>query len=70
MNNDKLTTDLDPITQFELYLEEGSVMIPCTAITPSNGSVAGELAAAIHHLIQRVAYLESKLEATEKVNAQ
>ena len=58
MSSTVLTTDLEPIVEFQLKLADGStVTIPCTAITHLDGTTA--LAAALHHLIQRVAYLES-----------
>ena len=60
MSSTVFTADLDPITEFHLHLADDSrVLIPCTAITHLEGTTV--LAAAIHHLIQRVAYLESKL---------
>ena len=47
------------ITEFQLTLGDGStVPIPCTEVSHPYGTTV--LAAAIHHLIQRVAVLEGK----------
>ena len=46
------------ITEFQLTLGDGStVSVPCTEISHLEGTTV--LAAAIHHLIQRVAALEA-----------
>jgi hypothetical protein len=46
------------ITEFQLTLGDGSMVeIPCTEISHMEGTTV--LAAALHHLIQRVAALEA-----------
>tara|TARA_R110000823_G_C15753087_1_gene482089 strand:+ start:387 stop:620 length:234 start_codon:yes stop_codon:yes gene_type:complete len=51
------------ITEFQLVLGDGStVTVPCTEISRMEGTAV--LAAALHHLIQRVAALEA-LEADQ-----
>ena len=51
------------ITEFQLVLGDGStVTVPCTEIAHMEGTTV--LAAALHHLIQRVAALEA-LEADQ-----
>jgi hypothetical protein len=53
------------ITEFQLKLGDGStVTVPCTEI--ANHGVNSVLAAAIHHLIQRVAALEAMNEEKDK----
>tara|TARA_R110000787_G_scaffold5079_2_gene18873 strand:+ start:132 stop:422 length:291 start_codon:yes stop_codon:yes gene_type:complete len=53
------------ITEFQLKLGDGStVTVPCTEIDHLKGTTV--LAAAIHHLIQRVAALEA-LQADSEV---
>jgi hypothetical protein len=52
------------ITEFQLKLGDGTeVDIPCTEIFHLDGITV--LAAAIHHLIQRVADLEAKEQPNE-----
>jgi hypothetical protein len=51
-------TEAHKITEFQLKLGDGStVTVPCTEIAHLEGTTV--LAAAIHHLIQRVAALEA-----------
>jgi hypothetical protein len=53
------------ITEFQLKLGDGStVTVPCTEISDLEGTTV--LAAAIHHLIQRVAALEALNAETDK----
>mgnify|MGYP000072761123 CR=1 FL=1 len=55
------------ITEFQLKLGDGStVTVPCTEIAHLEGTTV--LAAAIHHLIQRVAALEAMQSHTEGPN--
>jgi hypothetical protein len=64
MNTDEdHSIDLKPplITEFQLTLGDGTeVTIPCSEV-PNYNSI-GVLAAAVHHLIQRVADLEANRE--------
>jgi hypothetical protein len=51
-------TETHKITEFQLTLGDGStVTVPCTEISHMEGTSV--LAAALHHLIQRVAVLEA-----------
>tara|TARA_R110000824_G_scaffold3726_1_gene17675 strand:- start:225 stop:437 length:213 start_codon:yes stop_codon:yes gene_type:complete len=53
------------VTGFQLKLGDGSmVSVPCTEIV--NHGINSVLAAAIHHLIQRVAALEAMNEEKDK----
>tara|TARA_R110002167_G_scaffold233622_1_gene438842 strand:+ start:392 stop:616 length:225 start_codon:yes stop_codon:yes gene_type:complete len=55
------------IVDFQLQLADGSsVTVPCTAINNAEGTSV--VAAALHHLIQRVDYLESELKKTQEEN--
>ena len=68
MNTDEPTHTYDVlhspparITEFQLTLGDGTVVdVPCTEISHLDGITV--LAAAIHHLIQRVADLEANRE--------
>jgi hypothetical protein len=58
--------DLITVTEFQLKLGDGStVEIPCTEMKMTHFDGSTLLAGAIHHLIQRVAALES-MQKTEK----
>ena len=63
--NDTYTfAEAQKITQFLLMLGDGStVTVPCTEIAQTGGTAV--LAAAIHHLIQRVEVLEAMQSHTE-----
>jgi hypothetical protein len=65
------TTFLEPteIVEFTLTLADGSsVKVPCTAVnTYGNNDATAILAAAIHHLIQRVEALEAPNEKEIKL---
>tara|TARA_R110000803_G_scaffold40304_4_gene86918 strand:+ start:303 stop:551 length:249 start_codon:yes stop_codon:yes gene_type:complete len=64
--NDTYTfAEAHKITEFQLKLGDGStVTVPCTEIADLEGTTV--LAAAIHHLIQRVAALEAVNEEKTK----
>ena len=57
------TVAIEPtIDEFQLQLADGSnVTIPCTAMNPNHAEGISVVAAALHHLIQRVACLESNI---------
>ena len=55
------------IDEFQLHLADGSSpIIPCTAMDPNHAEGISVVAAALHHLIQRVAYLESELKKSKE----
>tara|TARA_R110000796_G_scaffold63925_1_gene147884 strand:- start:284 stop:496 length:213 start_codon:yes stop_codon:yes gene_type:complete len=60
------TVAIEPtIDEFQLHLADGSSpTIPCTAI--NHAELISVVAAALHHLIQRVAYLEFELKKTKE----
>jgi hypothetical protein len=64
--NDTYTfAEAQKITEFQLKLGDGStVTVPCTEVAHLEGTTV--LAAAIHHLIQRVAALEALNAETDK----
>ena len=64
-SNTYILTETRKITEFQLELGDGStVTVPCAEVSPLEGTTV--LAAAIHHLIQRVAALEALNAETDK----